>query len=149
MSETEQTTKQIVPKRFILFIASLILFFLVVVFGFTLADMPLFGVAPESEVLSEKKLNFKPNGRKSVSVYDSDGKLLLKSDQNNNGFIGVVYSAIERERIKKRVKSEDFLRLVLYENGRVALVDDATELEIHLNSFGEKNVAVFGSLFVK
>ena len=58
----------------------------------------------------------------------------------------MVYSAIQRERIKKRVKGNDFLRLVLQENDRLVLIDDATNMRIHLNSFGEKNMTVFSVL---
>ena len=45
--------------------------------------------------------------------------------------------------------STDALRLVKYDNGRITVIDDATDLEVQVNSFGQKNLEVFGLLFDK
>jgi len=37
---------------------------------------------------------------------------------------------------------------VRYTNGRLVLIDDSTSLEIQLNSFGNQNAEVFGSLMM-
>jgi hypothetical protein len=44
--------------------------------------------------------------------------------------------------------ADNYLRLIRYDNGRLVVVDDATALEIQVNSFGSKNLNVFSSLFV-
>ena len=37
--------------------------------------------------------------------------------------------------------------MVEYENGRIAVIDDWTGMEIQINSFGMKNLEVFSFLF--
>ena len=80
-------------------------------------------------------------------VYDKYGKMLAESTDGTNGFLGVVFNAVKRERIKKRVVGDNELRLVQYKNGRIAVIDDWTGLEIQVNSFGSKNLEVFSLLF--
>ena len=82
-----------------------------------------------------------------VVVYDKEGKFIAESADGNSGFLGVVYNAVKRERIKKRITGDNLLKLRKYKNGRISLVDEVTGLEIYANSFGVQNLNVFGSLF--
>ena len=47
------------------------------------------------------------------------------------------------------MEADNLLRLIQYKNGRILVIDDATGLEIQVNSFGGKNLEVFGLLFDK
>jgi putative photosynthetic complex assembly protein len=111
-------------------------------------NLPLVGVSPKTKVVAELTLNFVERGRFDVVVFDQSGNLLAESTDGSSGFLGVVYNAVKRERIKKRVVTDNYLRLIRYDNGRLVVVDDATDLEIQVNSFGSKNLNVFSSLFV-
>ena len=119
------------------------------VFLFRMMGLPLVGVPPKANVVQEISLNFVKRNRFDVLVLDKYGKVLADSTDGNSGFLGVVYNAVKRERIKKRVVSTDALRLVKYDNGRITVIDDATDLEVQVNSFGQKNLEVFGLLFDK
>jgi putative photosynthetic complex assembly protein len=112
-------------------------------------ELPLFGISPKAAIVQERTLKFVERNRFDVVVLDKYGKLLAESTDGRNGFLGVVYNAVKRERIKRRVVAENFLKLVQYENGRISVIDDKTGLEIQVNSFGGKNLEVFGLLFDK
>ena len=121
--------------------------FLIAVFIFRLMDLPLAGVAPKAKIKHEISLDFVERNRFDVTVLDKYGKVIAESTDGTNGFLGVVFNAIKRERIKKRVVGDNVLRMVKYENGRIAVIDDWTGMEIQINSFGIKNLEVFGFLF--
>ena len=144
-SETKQL--EIIPKRFVQALVILVIFVLISVFTFRLLDLPLFGVAPKAKILQEITLEFVERNRFDVVVIDKYGKVRAKSSDGFNGFLGVVFNAIKRERIKKDVEGDNFLRIVQYENGRIAVIDDWTGMTIQVNSFGNKNLEVFRLLF--
>ena len=147
MNSEETKTPEIVPKRFLQGIGILIFTVLISVFIFRLMDFPLVGVTPKAKIVREIQLDFIERNRFDVAILDKYGKILAESTDGNNGFLGVVYNAIKRERIKKRVVGDNVLRMVEYENGRIAVIDDWTGMEIQINSFGMKNLEVFSFLF--
>ena len=147
MTEVKKVQSEIIPKRFLQGLVIIICLVLCSVFIYKLIDLPMMGIPPKSAVDQERKLKFFPVDRTNVAVYFDDS-LLTKSSDEGNGFIGVVYNAIKRERIKQRIEENGSLRLVRYTNGRLVLIDDSTSLEIQLNSFGNQNAEVFGSLMM-
>ena len=147
MNSEETKTPEIVPKRFLQVIGILIFTVLISVFIFRLMDFPLVGVTPKAKIVREIQLDFIERNRFDVAILDKYGKILAESTDGNSGFLGVVYNAIKRERIKKRVVGDNVLRMVEYENGRIAVIDDWTGMEIQINSFGMKNLEVFSFLF--
>ena len=147
MTSQETKSSEIVPKRFLQIVGALVFTVLIAVFIFRLMDFPLAGVAPKAKIEHEISLNFIERNRFDVTVLDKYGEVLAESTDGVNGFLGVVFNAIKRERIKKRVVGDNVLRMVKYENGRIAVIDDWTGMEIQINSFGMKNVEVFSFLF--
>ena len=73
--------------------------------------------------------------------------MLAESTDGKNGFLGVLFNAVKRERIKKRVEGNNILRLVQYDNGRISVIDKWTNMEIQVNSFGGQNLEVVNLLF--
>ena len=149
MTKNETKNPEIMPKRFLQFLGFLVLTVLLSVFSFRIMDFPLVGIPPKAAVAQEISLEFVERNRFDVVVLDKYGKLLAESTDGSNGFLGVVYNAVKRERIKRRVEADNLLRLIQYKNGRILVIDDATGLEIQVNSFGGKNLEVFGLLFDK
>ena len=149
MKTLHTRNKDIIPKRFLQALGLVVMIALFSVFLFRMMGLPLVGVPPKANVVQEISLNFVERNRFDVLVLDKYGKVLADSTDGNSGFLGVVYNAVKRERIKKRVVSTDALRLVKYDNGRITVIDDATDLEVQVNSFGQKNLEVFGLLFDK
>jgi hypothetical protein len=50
------------------------------------------------------------------------------------------------ERKKKKIDINNPLKLIQYEDGRLTIVDESSSWDIHLNSFGSMNAAVFKEL---
>ena len=148
MKTVPRSEREIIPKRFLQVLGLLVIFTLISVFMFRIMNLPLVGVSPKTKVVEELILHFVERNRFAVVVLDKSDNVLAESTDGSNGFLGVVYNAVKRERIKKRVVADNYLRLIRYDNGRLVVVDDATGLEIQLSSFGSKNLNVFGSLFV-
>ena len=144
-SQTNQG--EIMPKKFLGALGLLLLVVLALVFTYRYMDYPLVGVPPKSTIVKEISLDFVERNRFDVIVLDKYGEVLAESTDGTNGFLGVVFNAVKRERIKKRISADNTLRMVQYENGRVVIIDDWTGMEIQVNSFGEKNLEVFGLLF--
>ena len=149
MTKNETKNPEIMPKRFLQFLGLLVLTVLLSVFSFRIMDFPLVGIPPKAAVAQEISLEFVERNRFDVVVLDKYGRVLAESTDGSNGFLGVVYNAVKRERIKRRVVADNLLRLIQYKNGRILVIDDATGLEIQVNSFGGKNLEVFGLLFDK
>ena len=149
MTELPEKRQEIIPIKLLKFLALLLLTVLITVFLFRILDLPLVGVAPKSELAQEIVLKFEERDRFDVVIYDKDGKLVAESRDGSSGFLAVVYNAVKRERIKKRILGDNYLKVRLYTNGRVSVFDEATGLEIYANSFGAQNLNVFGSLFTE
>ena len=147
MSRVGSNSVEIMPKRFLQVVMLLLILVLAAVFTFRLMDFPLIGVAPKSEIVQEIRLHFEERNRFDVIVRDKYGRVLAESTDGINGFLGVVFNAVKRERIKKRVEGDNILRLVQYDMGRIAVIDDWTGMEIQVNSFGGQNLKVFSLLF--
>ena len=147
MMAQETNSSDVVPKKFLQIIGIILFSVLISVFIFRLMEFPLLGVAPKTKIVREISLDFIERNRFDVAVVDKYGEILAESTDGTNGFLGVVFNAIKRERIKKRVVGDNVLRMVQYENGRIAVIDDLTGMEIQINSFGLKNLEVFGFLF--
>ena len=140
---------EIIPKWLLQLLGLLVVVVLISVFIFRILDYPLVGVSPQAKIVREIELDFVERNRFDVVVLDKYGKVLVESTDGINGFLGVVFNAVKRERIKKRIQGDSTLRIVQYENGRIAVIDDWTGMEIKVSSFGLKNLEAFNLLFEK
>ena len=147
MTPTETKHHDIVSKKFLQVLGLVLTFTLISVFLFRIMDFPLLGVAPKADIIKEMEVEFIERNRFDVAVLDKHGKLLAESTDGKNGFLGVLFNAVKRERIKKRVEGNNILRLVQYDNGRISVIDEWTNMEIQVNSFGGQNLEVVNLLF--
>ena len=56
------------------------------------------------------------------------------------------YNGFMSERKKKKIDINNPLKLIQYEDGRLTIVDESSSWDMHLNSFGSMNAAVFKEL---
>ena len=147
MKENANTQeKEVIPIRLLQAVGALLLFTLIVVGYARLSDMPLLGVPDASPVVKEVMLDFEKKENGSISILNEEGIEILNSKVGPNGFISVVYDGFSYERKKKNVIGNAPIILVQHEDGRLTLVDESSSWDMHLNSFGAMNVAVFGQL---
>ena len=145
----EQTSlheKEVIPIRLIQAVGALLLVTLLMVGYAKLSNMPLIGKPKDVAVVNETTLEFVKQGNGSVSIYDNKGQEIINSRSGPYGFIVVVYNGFMSERKKKKIDTNDSLKLVQYEDGRLTIFDDSSSWDMHLNSFGAMNAAVFKKL---
>lgn len=111
-----------------------------------LTDRPLEGVAPPSPVVAEVTVRLVGEPGGDVAVIDAAGRTVARSDQDLAGFIGVMWRAIALERSRQGLPDEAPIRVVRRADGRVAVVDDATGLDVEMIGYGRDNVAAFARL---
>ena len=145
----EQTSlheKEVIPIRLIQAVGALLLVTLLMVGYAKLSNMPLIGKPKDVAVVNETTLEFVKQGNGSVSIYDNKGQEIINSRTGPYGFIVVVYNGFMSERKKKKINTNDSLKLVQYEDGRLTIFDDSSSWDMHLNSFGAMNAEVFKNL---
>ena len=145
----EQTSlheKEVIPIRLIQAVGALLLVTLLMVGYAKLSNMPLIGKPKDVAVVNETTLEFVKQENGSVSIYDNKGQEIINSRAGPYGFIVVVYNGFMSERKKKKIDTNDSLKLVQYEDGRLTIFDDSSSWDMHLNSFGAMNAAVFKKL---
>ena len=145
----EQTSlheKEVIPIRLIQAVGALLLVTLLMVGYAKLSNMPLIGKPKDVAVVNETTLEFVKQENGSVSIYDNNGQEIINSRAGPYGFIVVVYNGFMSERKKKKIDTNDSLKLVQYEDGRLTIFDDSSSWDMHLNSFGAMNAAVFKKL---
>jgi len=147
MKENANTQeKEVIPIRLLQAVGALLLFTLLVVGYSRLSDMPLLGVPDASPIVKEVVLDFQKKEDGSIVILNEKGIEMINSKTGPNGFISVVHDGFSYERKKKNIKENAPVKLVLHEDGRLTIVDDSSSWEMHVNSFGAMNVAVFGQL---
>ena len=143
---TNTKEKEVIPIRLLQAVGALLLFTLLVVGYSRLSDMPLLGVPDASPVVKELVLDFEKKEDGSIVILNEEGIEMINSKVGSKGFISVVHDGFSYERKKKNIMANTPVKLVLHEDGRLTIVDESSSWDMHLNSFGAMNVAVFGQL---
>ena len=138
--------KEVIPIRLVQAVGALLLVTLLMVGYAKLSNMPLIGTPKEASVVNEITLEFVKQGNGSVSIYDNKGQEIINSRSGPYGFIVVVYNGFMSERKKKKINTNDPLKLVQYDDGRLTILDVSSSWDMHLNSFGAMNAEVFKNL---
>ena len=138
--------KEVIPIRLVQAVGALLLVTLLMVGYARLSDMPLIGTPKQDPVVSETSLEFIKQKNGSVSIFNHNGQEVINSRAGPYGFIVVVYNGFMSERKKKEIVINNPLKLIQYEDGRLTIVDESSSWDMHLNSFGSMNAAVFKEL---
>ena len=97
-----------------------------------------------SSVLRERWIVLEGHGAKAVTVRDAGGAVL--ADMAHGGFVTVIQNGLETERKKHAVDPLKPVRIVEYQNGRLAIEDPDTGWSVELYAFGSDNKAAFERL---
>lgn len=111
-----------------------------------LTDRPLAGVPAPSPVVSEITVRLDGERNGDVAVIGPDGAVLARSDEDMNGFIGVMWRTLARERLRQGLPDDAPIRVLRRADGRIDVIDDATGLDVELIGYGRDNVAAFAKL---
>ena len=107
-------------------------------------DRPPEAQPQPAEVLRERWIVLEGHGAKAVTVRDVDGDLLV--DLAHGGFVTVIQNGLQTERKKHSVDPLRPVRIVEYQNGRLAVEDPDTGWSVELYAFGGENKAAFERL---
>ncbi|MCL3883063.1 photosynthetic complex assembly protein PuhC [Marivita sp. GX14005] len=148
---TTQTTNhqrepELVPR--VMVIAMFILMGLALaIAGFArLIDAPLAGAVVKAPVAAERSVRLIGGRDGAVEVRGADNALIAHSSEEKNGFIGVVWRVLARDRATHGVPDTAPIRVLRRQNGHIAIEDTATDWSIELIGYGADNVAAFARL---
>lgn len=92
-------------------------------------------------------LRFEDQADGSVAVFlDDDAQALVAAEPGGSGFIRGVLRGLGRERKLLGISASEPYRLMSWSDGRLALSDPATGINIDLESFGATNKEAFARL---
>ena len=139
--------KEMIPTVLLRAMLMLALTSLALVTYAVLTDRPLTGQPqPAPEVAARTIVLDGERTSGDVVVRDgATGTVLADLAADESGFVSVIWRALTRERMKHGVAAGLPVRLVEFENGRLAIIDDETGWTVELGSFGATNRASFAA----
>lgn len=140
--------KEMIPRALVRAMMGLALLSLVLVGYARLTDRPLMGQPLPAPVTFERQIVLIGATDGSVTIRDTDGTLLADLTEAEAGFISVIARGLNRKRLVERKVSDAPVKLIEYENGRLAINDPETDWQVELANFGASNRAAFAKLLV-
>ena len=139
--------KELVPRFLVQTMFALMLGTVALVSFAVWADLPKVGVVAPSPIVAER-LVWLVGDRTGISALaDENGTIIARATAaEKGGFIGVIGIAVHRQRYIHGVTTNEPIRVVRRENGRIVLIDDSTSVEMSLLGYGPDNVATFARL---
>jgi len=113
-----------------------------------LSGRPNEGVLIEAPIIREVTLTLTGDVRGNYTVTDAQGVVIARSNDELSGFLGVIGRVFDRKRLVEGVPGNPPVRVVLRDNGNVAIIDDSTGMVTELIGYGPDNIAAFAQ-FVK
>lgn len=132
---------ELIPKPLLRAMIGIALLALALTTYAVLTDRPHEGVPAPGKVVAEKLVVLKDIDSRHVTVSDPAGNLLL--DLPEGGFVDVMAAAVRRSRAVARITDNPPVRIVRYDNGRLAMEDPATGWSTELYAFGADSKAAF------
>ena len=99
----------------------------------------------DAEVISKKTLHFRDLPSGAVGVISADNGQMIAQVEGQAGFIRGILRAMARDRRMYQISSDDAFELVSRADGRLTLIDLATNHRIDLEAFGKDNEAEFAA----
>ena len=145
-SQMQLRDREMVPRILVQGMFAVMLSSLALVSFATLTDRPKVGVVREAPVVREVTVTMTAARDGSVTVTDPEGEVVARSGDDRNGFIGVMWRVMARERLRHGLPDAAPVRVVRRENGHTAVIDPETGMSVELIGYGQDNVAAFARL---
>ena len=138
--------KEMIPLVLIRAMFALAMFSLVLVAYARITDRPLVGTPPVATIVAQTTFTLERFDSGEVIVLDESGVQIASSRDERAGFIEVIWRVADRARMLAKADPNAALKVVQYDNRRIAIIDTATNRIIELSGYGADNVAAFASL---
>jgi putative photosynthetic complex assembly protein len=99
----------------------------------------------DAAVVTKRTLHFRDLPSGSVGVISADNGQMIAQVEGQAGFVRGILRALARDRRIRQISSDDAFELVSRADGRLTLIDLATNNRIDLESFGKDNAAEFAA----
>jgi putative photosynthetic complex assembly protein len=99
----------------------------------------------DADVIAKKTLRFRDLSSGAVGVISAENGQMIAQVEGQAGFVRGILRALARERRIRQISSDDAFELISRADGRLTLVDLATNNRIDLESFGKDNAAEFAA----
>ncbi len=93
--------------------------------------------------ITERLLRFEDSAGGGVAVIDGETGQLLTTVTGEQGFFRGAIRALARDRIARKIGSEQPFKLISRTDGRLTLFDPVSDQRVDLESFGPTNAGVF------
>ena len=137
--------REMIPSTLLKAMAMLALSSLLLVTYAVLTDRPLTGQPLPAPEVKSRIIALDGDRYGAVTVLDENGDVIVAHDADTAGFVSVIWRGMNRSRMQHGVAETAPLRLVEFENGRLAIFDDETGWSVELASFGDENRATFAA----
>ena len=138
--------REMVPRVLLRAVGLLMLATLAIATYARVTGMEPAAMPPASPIMQERPLVVVAEMSGAALVLAPDGHEIARFDPTQGGFISGVWRALERVRETHDVATDLPIRLVRFEDGRLALIDDFTGWRAELQGFGRDNRAAFAQL---
>jgi putative photosynthetic complex assembly protein len=136
--------REMVPRTLLWAMFALAMSALAITTFAAVTGRPPEGQPQAAPVLRDRWIVLEGHGAKAVTVRDADGAVL--ADMAHGGFVTVIQNGLQTERKKHAVDPLRPVRIVEYQNGRLAIEDPDTGWSVELYAFGSDNKAAFERL---
>ena len=141
MSTPKSTAPDTFPRWVLWATATLLSFTLIAV-----ALVRITGNGPDqlaAATINERSLRFEDVAGGGVAVIDGETGKLLTTITGEQGFFRGAIRALARDRIARKIGSQEPFKLMARADGRLTLFDPVSGQRVDLESFGPTNAAVF------
>lgn len=133
--------REMIPRGLLRAMLALVLFSLAITVFAVVTGRPTVGQPEAAPVLAERMLVLAGGDAQAVRVETPEGEVL--ADMAHGGFVTVIQNGLQTERRRHGMDPALPVRLVKYQNGRLAIEDPATGWSVELYAFGGTNRDAF------
>jgi putative photosynthetic complex assembly protein len=142
-----QRDREMIPRTLLRAMFALVMASLAIVTYARLTDRPLEALPPAGVAIAkERTILLYGDMSGAARVLDLDGSVIADLSPQEGGFIAGIWRVLQRERAKNRAALDAPVRLVLWEDGRLSILDDTTGWRAELTGFGATNLDAFAKL---
>ncbi|MBZ8119153.1 photosynthetic complex assembly protein [Roseovarius sp. LXJ103] len=151
MTTKPQTREfEMVPKFLVRAMFGLILGTLALVSYQAISDRSHAGVLTVAPEAASSLIRMEGTREGAVTVYNAGGDVIARSGEDKQGFIGVIWRVLARERALAGVADTPGdtppVRVLRRTNGNISVEDTVTDWSVDLIGYGKDNIAAFARL---